>query len=159
LTAWQTRHAVHEVLDDVIAAHRLLAEANGFTLTQTEEPGCADVSCDHERILQVLGNLIGNAMKFTPCGTTIQVVAAPVEDKVRFSVIDHGPGIPAEQLPYLFGRYWKGEAHSPDGVGLGLYICKGIVEAHGGDIWVESTVGVGTTFSFTLPLATDDART
>ncbi|MDQ3674887.1 MAG: ATP-binding protein, partial [Gemmatimonadota bacterium] len=73
--------------------------------------------------------------------------------EVRFSVIDTGPGIPAEQLPHIFGRFWQAKASDRRGIGLGLAIAKGIVEAHHGRIWVESSVGLGSTFYFTLPVA------
>jgi signal transduction histidine kinase len=74
---------------------------------------------------------------------------------VRFGVIDTGPGIPAEQLPHIFGRFWQAQTSDRRGIGLGLAIAKGIVEAHNGRIWVESHVGLGSTFYFTLPTATE----
>ena len=110
------------------------------------------VLCDRERILQVLGNLVGNAIKFTPNGGTITVHAEPAEGHVLVSVADTGPGIPDEYVPHIFERYWKGKREGRSGTGLGLYIAKGIVDAHGGRIWLESKVGVGSTFFFTIPI-------
>ena len=103
----------------------------------------------------MLSNLLGNAFKFTPEGGRVMVRAGKVDASVQITVEDSGPGIPAADLPRIFDRYWRGDRASRDGAGLGLAICKGIVDAHGGNIWVESTVGGGTTFWFTVPCATD----
>ncbi len=108
------------------------------------------VRADPLRVQQVLGNLVGNALKFTPVDGNITVRTVAGEDEVTFHVTDSGPGIPVEQVPHLFEQFWQAR-HDKRGVGLGLAIAKGIVDAHGGRIWCESTVGVGTTFSFTLP--------
>jgi signal transduction histidine kinase len=112
------------------------------------------VRCDRERALQVLSNLLGNAVKFTPEGGAVTcVVSTEREDEgaVRFVVRDTGPGIPAAQLSRLFDRYWQARETQRLGTGLGLFIARGIVEAHGGRIWVESEVGRGSSFAFTLP--------
>lgn len=112
------------------------------------------VRADNERVLQVLGNLIGNALKFTPAGGAISVRARQVAHGVELDVEDNGTGIPAEQLAQLFDRYWqarRGDASRATGVGLGLYICKKLVEAHRGRIWVDSHPGNGSCFHFTLP--------
>jgi signal transduction histidine kinase len=111
------------------------------------------VLADPKRILQVLANLIGNALKFTPEGGVVDVHAQRDGDVVRFCVIDTGPGIPAEELPNLFGRFHqtRDNVQKHKGLGLGLSICKGLVEAHGGRIWVESLPGAGCGFNFTLP--------
>jgi len=99
----------------------------------------------------VLANLVSNAIKFTPRGGAIHITVARMDGAVRLSVSDTGHGIPAAQLARVFDRYWTGrDGH---GTGLGLFIAKGIVEAHGGRIWVESTPGRGTTVSFTIPKA------
>jgi PAS domain S-box-containing protein len=111
------------------------------------------ISADRDRVQQVLSNLIGNAFKFTPEGGTITVRAQAVDGFVQFSVGDTGPGIRAEDLPHIFERYWQAKRTAHLGTGLGLPIAKGIVEAHGGRIWVESTAGVGAAFYFTIPLA------
>jgi signal transduction histidine kinase len=116
------------------------------------------ILADRERVLQVLGNLVGNSLKFVSAGGSITVSASALEDTVQFAVRDTGPGIPADHLPHLFDRYWQGEGKRRGGAGLGLAISKGIVEAHGGRIWVESTVGVGTAVSFTLPTVHQPGR-
>jgi signal transduction histidine kinase len=101
----------------------------------------------------VLSNLLGNAIKFTPPGGRIVVRAERTSDGVRVSVADTGLGIPPSQLPHVFRRFWQGRRTDRRGLGLGLPIAKGIAEAHGGRMWVESELGVGSTFYFTLPLA------
>jgi signal transduction histidine kinase len=127
------------------------AEAKALRLT-TQLPGeLPAVACDRDRVLQVIANLVGNAIKFTPHGD-IRVAAVPTDDAVRLSVSDTGPGIPEAQLGRVFDRYWRGDDNH-HGSGLGLFIAKGIVEAHGGRIWVESAPGAGSAFHFTLPRA------
>jgi PAS domain S-box-containing protein len=110
------------------------------------------VSADANRVQQVLSNLIGNAIKFTPHGGWITVSAERTDHEVLFAVSDTGKGIPPEHLPHIFGQFWQGAKADDRGIGLGLAIAKGIVEAHRGRIWVESVVGEGSTFFFTLPL-------
>jgi signal transduction histidine kinase len=111
------------------------------------------VVADPRRILQVLGNLLSNAIKFTPEGGTIDAQAQRDGEFVRFAVVDTGVGIPAEELPNLFGRFYQTSTNTQKkkGLGLGLSICKGLVEAHGGRIWVESAPSIGSSFNFTLP--------
>jgi len=110
------------------------------------------VLCDAGRILQVLSNLIGNAMKYTPEGGTIAVRVEPRQGELWFAVADSGPGIPQPEQRHVFDRYWRGSVGARPGSGLGLAIASGIVEAHAGRIWVESEVGVGSTFWFALPM-------
>jgi signal transduction histidine kinase len=100
-----------------------------------------------------LSNLVGNAVKFTPRQGRITVSANRLDREVRFAVIDTGPGIAPEQVSHIFGRFWQAKSSDSRGIGLGLAIAKGIVEAHNGRIWVESQVGAGSTFYFTLPTA------
>jgi PAS domain S-box-containing protein len=116
------------------------------------EPSLA-VRADKERILQVLSNLVGNAIKFTREGGAIVVDARRDGELARFTVADTGHGISPEQMLHLFDRYWQAKRDGRLGIGLGLSIAKGIVEAHGGNIWAESVLGKGTTFHFTLPSA------
>ncbi|HLM47838.1 MAG TPA: HAMP domain-containing sensor histidine kinase, partial [Myxococcaceae bacterium] len=111
------------------------------------------VSCDRDRVYQVLSNLVGNALKFTPEGGRVTVEVEPEGDFVRFSVKDTGPGLPAEALPHLFQPFWQARRTARQGTGLGLFISRGIVEAHGGGLEVDSQEGRGSTFSFTLPRA------
>jgi PAS domain S-box-containing protein len=111
------------------------------------------IFADAARLQQVLANLLGNAIKFTPEGGTITVHAEPCGDAVRFFVADTGSGIAQEDLTFIFDRFWQAQRTARLGTGLGLFIVRGIVEAHGGKVWVESKAGVGTTFFFTLPVA------
>jgi signal transduction histidine kinase len=111
------------------------------------------VCADPDRVCQVLGNLIGNAIKFTPRGGRIVLAAHREGREVRVSVTDQGPGISEADLPRVFEPYWQAQSTARLGAGIGLKIAKGLVEAHGGRIWVESKMGEGTTFSFTLPVA------
>ena len=127
-----------------------LAESKSIRLT-CDDGGDASVHTDAERFFQVLSNLVGNAIKFTPAGGAVTVSVLATEREVRFAVRDTGPGIVAVELAHIFDRYWQARRGSSAGAGLGLYIAKGIVEAHGGRIWAESTVGHGATFYFALP--------
>ncbi len=149
---------VREVLD----ALEPLAATKGIKLIDgTPENGGLSISCDHDRVIQLFSNVVGNAVKFTPEGGTVILRAEPDQAMVRFSVSDTGPGIATEELPYVFDRYYQARRRNRDGIGLGLSIARGIVEAHGGRIWVESPTartesgaeggGGGTTFFFTLP--------
>ena len=101
----------------------------------------------------MLCNLVDNALKFVPKHGLIQIRARAEGGHVCFAVADDGPGIAAPQQEHLFERYWKGKTEDRRGAGLGLYIAKGIVDAHGGRIWVESRPGAGSTFCFTIPVA------
>jgi signal transduction histidine kinase len=118
------------------------------------EHDAAVVRADHDRIVEVLSNLIDNAFKHTPRGGEIRVSAEPRDGAVRFAVADTGAGIAADDAAHVFDRYWQADdAARSRGVGLGLYICKRLVEAHHGAIGVASTPGHGTEFWFTLPRA------
>jgi signal transduction histidine kinase len=131
-----------------------VAEQHSVTLSCSAEPHLPLVRADRERVLQVLGNLVGNAIKFTSEGGSVALeLAAEGTDEVRFSVRDTGPGIPPEHQPHLFDRFWQAQSTRRAGAGLGLAIAKGIVEAHGGRIWVESVPTRGSVFSFTLAAA------
>ena len=108
------------------------------------------IRCDRDRVLQVLGNLIGNAVRFTPEGGRISLRAIPQEGEVRFEVEDTGPGIRPDHLPHIFERYWTSDQK---GSGLGLFIAESIVRAHGGGMGVDAAPGAGARFFFTLPRA------
>ncbi len=110
-----------------------------------------EVRADRERILQVLSNLLGNALKFTPRGGHIALAVEEAGETVCFAVSDDGPGIPRGTQPHVFERFLRAERAGAPGTGLGLFIAKEIVDAHGGRIWVESEPGQGATFYFTLP--------
>jgi signal transduction histidine kinase len=123
------------------------------TLTrEVTRPGLT-VSADRERVFRVISNLVGNAIKFTPEGGSIRLRVDKPDVEVVFSVSDTGPGIAPDLLPHVFSRYWQAKSSGREGAGLGLYIAQGIVQAHGGRIWVESELGRGTTFFFTLRAA------
>lgn len=113
---------------------------------------------DEDRLVQVVDNLVTNAMKFTPSGGRVVLGAEHVDGAVRIFITDSGPGIPSENLPHLFDRFWTTRQGNPTGAGLGLAIAKGIVDAHGGMIQVESTEGGGSSFSFTIPQVTERSR-
>jgi signal transduction histidine kinase len=118
------------------------------------------VYADSDRVTQLLSNIIGNAIKFTPDGGDVELVAYPQGDDVLFVVTDTGAGIDTEHLPHVFERFFQanatGRRGSRQGAGLGLPIARGIVEAHGGRIWVDSSAGSGTTVCFTLRRVGDE---
>jgi signal transduction histidine kinase len=129
---------------------RPLAAERSIRLESAVARGLPAVTADADRVLQVIGNLVSNAIKFTPAGGRITLAAAHAGDEVRFAVTDTGCGIPSDHLSRVFRRFWQADRTDRRGIGLGLAISEGIVQAHGGRIWVESRVGVGTTFFFTL---------
>jgi PAS domain S-box-containing protein len=146
-------HEVRDLLKDVGEALGPSAHDRGIRFDLEPFPESVRVECDRDRVLQIFTNLIENAVKFTPAGGSIAIQAEPSGSEVRFAVRDTGPGIAKEQRRRLFDRYWRANERSKAGRGLGLYIARGIVEAQGGRMWVESQVGVGSTFYFTLPVA------
>jgi signal transduction histidine kinase len=111
------------------------------------------VLCDRGRVLQILSNLIGNAVKFTSEGGSVTVTVSRQDKKARFAIVDTGPGIPDDELSQIWEPFWQAKSGVRHSVGLGLFIAKALVETQGGRIWVESMIGVGTAFCFTLPLA------
>lgn len=139
------------VAHEAVELNTPIAEAASLSLRYIQGAKLPKISADQERLLQVLTNLIGNAVKFTPAGGLIEVSTATRDDEVLFIVSDTGPGISEEDMPRLFQPFWQSQRGSLDGAGLGLSIARGIVEAHGGRIWAESEVGRGSTFTFSLP--------
>ena len=128
------------------------ARERDIAFTCPAPPAPLSIAGDHARLMQVLSNLVGNAIKFTPAGGRVDVRTRIVGKMLEISVEDSGPGIDAKLLPNLFDRFWQADRTTRAGAGLGLPIAKGIVEAHHGRIWAESTPGQGTTVRFTLPL-------
>jgi signal transduction histidine kinase len=145
----------------VAELHAAQADAAGVTLAARAAPGLPALDADAERLLRALGNLVSNAVKFTPAGGRVDVEAraeAPAAGsgdaaRVAFAVRDTGAGIAPAHLPHLFERFWQAHEQQRGGAGLGLAIARGIAEAHGGTLGVVSEVGRGSTFTLTLPAA------
>lgn len=143
------------VAQEVIDELQALADQAQITLASKLPPDLPVVLGDKERLKQVIRNLIHNAIKFTPKKGHVTISAKLEKRWLVTSVQDDGIGIPAGALPHMFERFYQVDGSNTrrvGGTGLGLYICKQIVTAHGGEIWVESEVGKGSTFSFSLPL-------
>jgi PAS domain S-box-containing protein len=154
LTIESAEVVMRDLVNEVIDLYEPLALENGIKIIRDIEAANAKLFCDRIRIQQVFGNLIGNAKKFCRAGDVI-FVRARIENKhAIFSVQDTGPGISPEDLPRIFEPYWSGERGKSKGTGLGLFISKAIVEAHGGTLSVVSKQDEGTTFSFTLAALT-----
>lgn len=147
------KEPVQPIIQEALAAGKNQATEKVLRMEEQLPAGSVDVVCDRDRVLQVLGHLISNAIKFTPEGGSVTVGAEPIGDEAVFAVRDSGVGVPAKQLPHVFDRFWQATPKARLGSGLGLTIAKGVVEALGGRIWVESHPGQGTAFFFTLPLA------
>jgi len=150
--------AVDSVLSGIAEALEPVAARREVRLRADAPQSDLRVRADHDRIQQVLFNLVGNAVKFSAPGAEVRIAAYRQGGEIVFAVSDQGPGIADDHLPYLFQRFWQAPDTRHGGAGLGLTIARGIVEAHGGRIWVESSVGRGSTFSFTLPAAAEAAR-
>lgn len=142
-----------QVLRDVCETQQAAATEAGIELRRDAMSSLATVLADPRRLQQVFGNLIGNALKFTASGGSIVIGAATQGQAIEFHVRDTGSGIPAQHIPHLFDRFWQADRADRRGAGLGLAIVRGIVEAHGGRIRVESSEGQGTTVFFSIPLA------
>ncbi|OGO27938.1 MAG: hypothetical protein A2136_01200 [Chloroflexi bacterium RBG_16_54_11] len=143
-----------DLLSDTLESFRALATRQAVDLTASVEPGVDVIYMDTRRIGRVLNNLITNALRHTQPGGSVQVVAERMGGMVRVKVADTGDGIAPEDLPNIFDRFYRGEksrSRSTGGAGLGLAIARGIVESHGGEISVESSLGMGSIFCFTLP--------
>lgn len=155
LAMQKTQSDAAEVATEAVDALQLTAAARGLSLTLREMPPCS-AEFDHDRILQVLGNLIANSIKFTPKGGTIGVHFEVLGEWLQFCVEDSGEGIPTAMLEAVFERFWQVGKNNRRGLGLGLYISHCIVEAHGGRIWAESSHGEGTRMYFKLPLSAEE---
>jgi signal transduction histidine kinase len=140
------------VLQECVELFAPVVSSKSFSMIIHTSPGPIFADLDRDRILQVLSNLIGNSLKFTPNGGAIELSAWKQENQVEISVTDNGPGIPDQAKVQIFERFSQLKMNDRSGLGLGLFIAKWIVEAHKGRIWVTSDPGQGSTFSFTLPL-------
>jgi signal transduction histidine kinase len=141
-----------QLVAEVADSFEPLATEKGLVLVRDDHLAAVTILCDRTRITQVIGNLLSNALKFCSAGDTITVGGRAVGDEARIEIADTGPGIAAADLPHIFEPYWSARRHAKKGTGLGLYICRGIVEAHGGRLWVETSEGHGTAFFVSLPL-------
>lgn len=144
---------VYHFLSEVKESQETLAGAKDVQLDLEIESNLPELYFNYEQILRVFQNLIGNAIKFTPDGGKIKLSATLISNEIQFVVEDNGPGIEPELIPKIFDRFSQARKTASLGAGLGLAIAKGIVEAHGGRIWVQSEVGKGCKFLFTLPLS------
>jgi PAS domain S-box-containing protein len=149
----QERLPAAEVITDALEGQTQLAFSASLALRREIEAELPDILADGDRLLQVFENLIGNAIKFTKPGGRITVGATAQAGKVVFSVSDTGCGIASTHLPHVFDRFWQAPGTERRGMGFGLAIVKGVVEAHGGRVWVQSSPGQGSTFFFTIPRA------
>jgi signal transduction histidine kinase len=140
------------VVDDVLYAYAPGLAAQSLRMEAHVHHELPPLLADAGRLRQVFENLVENAAKFTPAGGVITLAAARLDGSVLFSVADTGAGISAGEMPRLFDRFWQARRLGAGSAGLGLAICKGIVEAHGGAIWAESTPGRGSTFYFRVPV-------
>ncbi|HJT16182.1 MAG TPA: HAMP domain-containing sensor histidine kinase [Thermoanaerobaculia bacterium] len=141
-----------ELAEEVVAGHEPIALQKKIAFQPSIAPQLPTIRGDHDRLVQALANLIGNAFKFTPEGGTVRFVAERHNDCVRFSIIDSGPGIPPADLPHLFEPFWQAKKTAHLGAGLGLKITRAIVEAHGGSIQVANEPGAGACFAFEVPI-------
>ena len=138
------------IIEEACESSKIEAQSKSIRLACAAPSAMPLVRADRNRILQVLYNLIDNALKFTPAGGSISVRCESSDHGVQFSITDTGRGIEESNLGRIFERYWQAKATAHLGSGLGLAIAKAIVEQHGGAIWVESKLGIGSTFFFTL---------
>ncbi|MBA3394347.1 MAG: HAMP domain-containing histidine kinase [Deltaproteobacteria bacterium] len=148
----ERRDAAHLLLD-ALDAFQPAALSKGIELTCEVGAEPLVAAFDYERILQVLTNLVGNSLKFTDKGGRIAIRLEPREGHLLFTVADNGRGIPVEGLEHVFARFFQANRNDRRGLGLGLFIAKSIIEAHGGRIWAASEPGKGSVFSFELPVA------
>jgi PAS domain S-box-containing protein len=144
---------VRDIIIDVIKSFRSLARDKDITLNEDVQVELPEIEADGDRLTQVVMNLLSNAIKYSDPGGSVTVKAESQNGELLFQVTDHGIGIPEESMAHLFERFYRAEDKlARGGTGLGLYISKQIIEAHGGNIWAASRTGEGSTFSFTLPL-------
>jgi signal transduction histidine kinase len=148
-----TEGDLREVIREAVQMFEGSAEKHQIRLAPQLDGPPLRARFDHERLLQVLGNLLGNAIKFSPPGARIDIRVERAGAEMRVAVADQGPGIHPADLEAIFGRFWQVERRARTGLGLGLYISRCILQAHGGRIWAESAPGRGSTLFFALPAA------
>jgi signal transduction histidine kinase len=146
-------HDLGALMTEVLHSYQPLFAARGMTFAVEVPAAPVVVSFDHGRIVQVLSNLLGNAMKFTRLQGVVDLHVERRAQEVEFVLRDTGPGIQPDALPHVFKRFWQIDSDARRGLGLGLYMCEKIVQGHAGRIWVESEFGKGATFRFTLPVS------
>jgi signal transduction histidine kinase len=142
--------SLSSLIDESMAPLKSMADERQIHLEVGGDPATGSLVCDRDRIVQVLGNLVGNSLKYTPAGGAIRVEIRREREALRFDVSDSGKGMSAEELAHAFDRLWHGR-DSRHGTGLGLWITKALVEGHGGRITATSELGRGTRMSFVLP--------
>jgi signal transduction histidine kinase len=138
----------------VVSLFRAQADEKGVALTVESQPALNDISADPQRLEQVIGNLIGNALRYTPPGGNIKVEVKTTSEGVELAVTDDGPGVPEGELPYIFDRFWRSEksrARATGGAGLGLAIARQLIEAQGGQIMAHTMPEKGLRVWFILP--------
>jgi signal transduction histidine kinase len=144
---------IRDTIIDSVKMFHSLAREKSIALSDDIPPQLPEMEVDNERMRQVIINLLSNAIKFSDPGSSVNVKVEKRESELLFQVSDHGMGIREEAMQHLFERFYQVEGEMVrGGTGLGLYISKQIIDAHGGHIWAESKFGEGSTFSFTLPL-------
>jgi len=144
---------VSALLKEVLDSYESMFSARDITFCVDTKSDGVEACFDHDRIVQVLSNLLGNAMKFTQAGGTVGLRIERQAAMVVFVVSDDGAGIARAALPHIFERFWSVDSNARRGLGLGLYICESIIHAHGGKIEATSEPGKGATFRFSLPMA------
>jgi signal transduction histidine kinase len=146
--------SVKDLVEDAVLLARSAGQLKGVALHSVIEPGVPPAEIDAVQIERVISNVVGNAIKFTPPGGIVTIALRQDADAIALSVSDNGPGIPAAELPTVFEQYRRNANNGRvDGSGLGLFIVKAIVEAHGGSVGIESSLGRGTTVLVQLPIA------
>jgi signal transduction histidine kinase len=142
---------VAELVSTTVDTLGPMAASKGIALVSRVASTLPEVYADPDRMVQVLSNLVGNALKFTPNGGSVTIDGQLDGKMVVIEIRDTGPGIAADDLPFVFDRFWQSRRTNRSGAGLGLAIARGVVLGHGGRIWIESSTGGGTTVRFTLP--------
>ena len=148
---------IDPLIDETIHALRPLIDEKNLRIARESSGDIPKILADADRVTQIISNLIGNALKFSPQNGTVTVMSAHVGNEVVVGIRDEGPGIQAEHIPHIFDRYWQAKQSGKVGHGIGLSIVQAMVKAHGGRVWAESTFGEGSTFYFALPVETSSS--